>query len=225
MPTYRRLIDPEPVSVKTMTSWSKFTAQLQAWTLSDLKGRASQFIDDQIRAYRPVGQEFQRNLKQAGDDELVEELILAALKAGALHAYVYHMPHNHCFKTEPFFWHVVLDHFDAIDAIRDGICPVELMKFADQTPERDLANGPLFVHEAAAKEFLKLKPSAAQLEEEAGEIIATQKRKWGSRPMLKPDFAKELMHRCPGCTKNRAEQIWSETVPSAWRHQGRRKQS
>ncbi len=225
MPTHRRPIDPEPVSVKTMATWSSFTDQLQAWELRQLKERAIQFIEDQTTAYRRLGQKLKRDLKQASNDELGEELILAALKVGAIRAYASFPPSIQCYKIEPYFWDLVVSHPEAIDAIREGICPDELMKFSDQTLERDLANRPLFIDKSNLKQFLKLRPtSAAQLRREAKEIIAAHKRRRSSLPMIKNDFTDELIRRRPDCTKHRAEEIWSMEVPAAWRRPGRRQQ-
>ncbi len=220
MTTVRPPIDPTPVPVEKMLKWSLLTDQLEGMPLAELRELAHQFIDDELEALKELSS-IKRDLETADDDEIADELALAGLKVGNIHAHVYSTASNHCYRIEPFFWLMTVDHEGAIDAIQKGIAPTLLLKFVDRALDQKLAKEPLFIEESSYNKFIKPRPpSEKKLIETAHYIIASHP---GSEHPTKDQFMSELISRYPRCTKNRAARIWTQTVPSQWREPGRPK--
>ena len=217
-----RPIDPKPSDVQKMQTWSDFARQLSDWPLAKLKERRNQLINDQLKSFRPLGLALKRKLEACADDELPVVLIAEALKVGAIPAYLGYPPSNNCYKIEPFFWNFVVDDFETAKSVQEGIAPTILKEFEEQMLERELANRPLFIEESIAKRFLNLRPpSEARLVKEAHAIIERHRKRFPGVKMKKIDFINELEQRCYGCAKERAKNIWRNTVPENWRKPGR----
>jgi hypothetical protein len=174
------------------------------------------------------GKQIRKRLERAkAEDKLVPELVLMALTIGKITACVLRPATDTGFKLLRTAWSAAGSLHDIQSSINKGFFMLRRHQHAEQTPEWEVTNRPLYVIEEEANQFLKIRPPARARLVEVGKVIVSE---WRSVRQERPMERKEFMRRLKAetkCSANEARPIWGgkegHVVPEHWHRPGRRR--
>jgi hypothetical protein len=220
------LVAPKPCSLKNLDAWRDFWSRVARLSAAKLEALSVELCHRQETAHYHLVHSVRQQLDaaRAGDD-LARELVRVALWLGDLTAFASYPTKDKAFAIDSSVWDVMaLGYHDAHRSIEDGIFAINCAKYRANSIERELANRPLFINGGVADRWLRIgPPSGAQQCKTAKAIIKHHKVRHGVQPMRKADFVTAAVDALPGLTRHRAEQLWGDHAPEAWKKAGTKK--